>query len=137
MPTYGLLGTAEEVSDEQFERQIDTNVIGSIQVIRAALPHLRAQGGGRILQVSSEGGQVAYPHFSLYHTSKWAIEGFVEAVARETAPMNIEFTIVEPGGRQDGLRERHGQRAGHGRVRGHPVGRDASDNRDRRVRGTR
>ena len=94
---YGLLGAAEEVSDEQIRHQIDTNVIGSIQVIRAALPHLRAQGGGRVLRVSSEGGQIAYPHFSLYHTSKWAIEGFVEAVAQETAPLGIEFTIVEPG----------------------------------------
>ena len=94
---YGLVGAAEELSDDQIRRQIDTNVIGSIQVIRAALPHLRAQGGGRILQVSSEGGQIAYPHFSLYHTSKWAIEGFVEAVAQETAPLGIEFTIVEPG----------------------------------------
>lgn len=94
---YGLFGAAEEVSDEQIRHQIDTNVIGSIQVIRAALPHLRAQGGGRVLQLSSEGGQTAYPNFSLYHTSKWAIEGFVEAVAQEVAPFNIEFTIVEPG----------------------------------------
>jgi short chain dehydrogenase len=68
---YGLFGAAEEVSDDQIRHQIDTNLIGSIQVIRAALPHLRAQGGGRILQVSSEGGQIAYPNFSLYHTTKW------------------------------------------------------------------
>src|ERR1700680_1550116 len=54
-------------------------------------------GGGRVLQVSSEGGQIAYPNFSLYHTTKWGIEGFVEAVAQEVAPFNIEFTIVEPG----------------------------------------
>ena len=94
---YGLFGAAEEVSDEQIRHQIDTNVIGSIQVIRAALPHLRAQGGGRILQVSSEGGQVTYPVFSLYHASKWAIEGFVESVAQEVAPFGIEFTIAEPG----------------------------------------
>ena len=94
---YGLFGAAEEVSDEQIRHQLDTNVIGSIQVIRAALPRLRAQGGGRILQVSSEGGQITYPNFSLYHTSKWAIEGFVDAVAKEVAPFNIEFTIIEPG----------------------------------------
>jgi len=94
---YGLFGAAEEVSDEQIRHQLDTNLIGSIVVIRAALPHLRAQGGGRILQVSSEGGQVAYPNFSLYHASKWGIEGFVEAVAQEVAPFGIEFTIVEPG----------------------------------------
>lgn len=94
---YGLFGAAEEVSDDAIRRQIDTNVIGSIQVIRAALPHLRAQGGGRILQVSSEGGQITYPSFSLYHTSKWAIEGFVESVAQEVAPFGITFTILEPG----------------------------------------
>ena len=94
---YALFGAAEEVSDEQIGRQIDTNLTGSIQVIRAALPHLRAQGGGRVLQVSSEGGQIAYPSFSLYHATKWGIEGFVEAVAQEVAPFGIEFTIVEPG----------------------------------------
>ena len=94
---YALFGAAEEVSDDQIRQQIDTNLIGSIQVIRAALPHLRAQGGGRILQVSSEGGQITYPNFSLYHTTKWGIEGFVEAVAKEVAPFNIAFTIVEPG----------------------------------------
>jgi NAD(P)-dependent dehydrogenase (short-subunit alcohol dehydrogenase family) len=94
---YGLFGAAEEVSDEQIEQQIDTNLIGSIQVIRAALPYLRAQGGGRVVQVSSEGGQTAYPNFSLYHATKWGIEGFVEAVAIEVAPFGIEFTIAEPG----------------------------------------
>ncbi len=94
---YGLFGAAEEVTDDQIRLQIDTNLIGSIQVIRAALPHLRAQGGGRILQVSSEGGQIAYPNFSLYHATKWGIEGFVEAVAQEVAPFGIAFTIVEPG----------------------------------------
>ena len=94
---YGLFGAAEEVSDDQIRRQIDTNLIGSIQVIRAALPLLRAQGGGRILQLSSAGGQITFPNFSLYHTTKWAIEGFIEAVAQEVAPFNIEFTIVDPG----------------------------------------
>ena len=94
---YGLLGAAEELTDDQIRQQVDTNLIGSIQVIRAALPHLRAQGGGRILQVSSEGGQIAYPAFSLYHATKWGIEGFVEAVAQELAPFGITFTIAEPG----------------------------------------
>ncbi len=94
---YGLFGAAEEVSDEQIIQEVNTNLIGSIQVIRAALPHLRAQGGGRILQVSSEGGQIAYPNFSLYHATKWGIEGFVEAVAQEVSPFHIEFTLVEPG----------------------------------------
>jgi NAD(P)-dependent dehydrogenase (short-subunit alcohol dehydrogenase family) len=94
---YGLFGAGEELTDDQIRHQIDTNLIGSIQVIRAALPHLRAQGGGRILQLSSEGGQTAFPNFSLYHATKWGIEGFVEAVAKEVAPFGIQFTIVEPG----------------------------------------
>ena len=94
---YGLVGAAEELSDEQIRLQVDTNLIGSIQVIRVVLPFLRVQGGGRILQVSSEGGQITYPDFSLYHATKWGIEGFVEAVATEVASFGIEFTIVEPG----------------------------------------
>ena len=94
---YGLFGAAEEVTDEQIERQLATNLTGSIQVIRAALPHLRRQGGGRIVQVSSEGGQIAYPNFSLYHATKWGIEGFVESVAKEVGPFGIDFVIVEPG----------------------------------------
>lgn len=102
---YGLFGAAEEFTDEQIRLQIETNVLGSIQVIRASMPHLRAQGGGRILQVSSEGGQIAYPTFSLYHASKWAIEGFVESVAQEVAPFKVEFTIVEPGPTKTGFRE--------------------------------
>ncbi|TEA74129.1 SDR family oxidoreductase [Allopusillimonas ginsengisoli] len=94
---YALFGAAEEASDAQIERQIATNLVGSIQLIRAVLPHLRAQKGGRIVQVSSEGGQIAYPNFSLYHATKWGIEGFVESVAQEVAPFGIDFLIVEPG----------------------------------------
>jgi NAD(P)-dependent dehydrogenase (short-subunit alcohol dehydrogenase family) len=94
---YGLFGAAEELTDDQIDRQIAVNLTGSIQLIRAALPHLREQGGGRIVQVSSEGGQIAYPNFSLYHATKWGIEGFVEAVAQEVAPFGIDFVIAEPG----------------------------------------
>jgi len=101
---YGLFGAAEEVSDEQIRHQVDTNLLGSIHVIRAALPHLRAQQGGRILQVSSEGGQIAYPGFSMYHATKWGIEGFIESVAQEVAQFGIEFTIAEPGPAKTGFR---------------------------------
>nr|WP_145402084.1 SDR family oxidoreductase [Paenibacillus xylanexedens] len=94
---YGLFGAAEEVSDEQIIHQFNTNVIGSIQVIRAALPHLRAQGGGRIFQLSSMGGQVAFPALSIYHATKWAMEGFIESLVQEVAPFNIQATLVEPG----------------------------------------
>jgi NAD(P)-dependent dehydrogenase (short-subunit alcohol dehydrogenase family) len=94
---YGVLASVEEASDEQIRRVIDTNLLGSINVIRAALPHLRAQGHGRILQVSAAGGQAAYPYFAFYIASKWGIEGFCETAAREVAPFGIGLTIVEPG----------------------------------------
>lgn len=94
---YGLVGAAEELTDAQITRQLATNLTGSIQLIRAVLPHLRRQGGGRIVQVSSEGGQVTYPAFSLYHATKWGIEGFVEAVAQEVAGFGIDFILAEPG----------------------------------------
>jgi NAD(P)-dependent dehydrogenase (short-subunit alcohol dehydrogenase family) len=94
---YAVFGAAEEANDEQVAHQIATNLTGSIALIRACLPHLRAQGGGHVLQVSSEGGQITYPGFSLYHATRWGVEGFVEAVAKETAPFGIAFTLVEPG----------------------------------------
>jgi NAD(P)-dependent dehydrogenase (short-subunit alcohol dehydrogenase family) len=95
---YGLFGAAEELFDEQVAHIIATNLTGPITLTRAALPHLRTQGGGRIIQISSYGGQVAFPGNSLYHATKWGIEGFCEAVAAEVAPFGIGVTIVEPGG---------------------------------------
>jgi len=103
---YGLIGAAEEMTDEQVRHQIDTNLVGSIQLIRAALPHLRAQGGGRILQLSSMGGQVAFPGGSLYHATKWGIEGFLDAVAQEVAVFGIGCTLIEPGGARTDFRHR-------------------------------
>ena len=101
---YGLMGAAEELTDEQVHHQIDTNLVGSIQLIRAALPHLRAQGGGRILQLSSMGGQAAFPGASLYHATKWGIEGFLESVAQEVAVFGIGCTLIEPGGARTNFR---------------------------------
>jgi len=95
---YGLFGCAEELSDTEIEQIIATNLIGSIQLIKMALPYMRKQGGGRIIQISSYGGQVAYPANSMYHATKFGIEGFCEAVAQEVAQFNIGVTIVEPGG---------------------------------------
>lgn len=94
---YGLFGAAEELTNDQIDQQIATNLTGSIQLIRTVLPRFRHQGGGRIIQISSEGGQIAYPCFSLYHATKWGIEGFVESVAQEVASFGIDFIIVEPG----------------------------------------
>lgn len=95
---YGLFGCAEELSDEEINHIIATNLVGSIMLIRDSLPHLRAQGGGRIIQMSTYGGQVAYPANSMYHATKFGIEGFCEAVAQEVSQFGIGMTIVEPGG---------------------------------------
>lgn len=95
---YGLFGAAEELTDDDIDKIIATDLTGSIQVVRTALPHMREQGGGRIIQVSSYGGQVAFAANSLYHACKFGIEGFCESVAQEVAKFNIGVTIVEPGG---------------------------------------
>lgn len=95
---YGLFGAAEELSEDEINHIIATNLTGSIMLIKNSIPYLRKQGGGRIIQVSSYGGQVAYPANSMYHATKFGIEGFCESVAQEVAPFNIGITIVEPGG---------------------------------------
>lgn len=95
---YGLFGAAEELNDEQVDKIIATDLTGSIQMIRSILPFMRKQEHGRIIQISSYGGQVAYPGNSMYHAAKFGIEGFCEAVAQEIAQFNIGLTIVEPGG---------------------------------------
>jgi NAD(P)-dependent dehydrogenase (short-subunit alcohol dehydrogenase family) len=94
---YALFGAAEEVADAQIERQFDTNLLGSIHVARAAIPRLRQQGGGRIVQISSSVGQAAYPTMGIYAATKWGIEGFYEGTIPEIAPFGIEVTLVEPG----------------------------------------
>jgi NAD(P)-dependent dehydrogenase (short-subunit alcohol dehydrogenase family) len=106
---YGLFGAAEEMTDQQVTHQISTNLIGSIQLVRAALPHLRRQNGGRIIQLSSVGGQAAFPGGSLYHAGKWGIEGFMDAVGQEVAAFNIGCTLVEPGGARTDFRYRSAQ----------------------------
>jgi NAD(P)-dependent dehydrogenase (short-subunit alcohol dehydrogenase family) len=95
---YGVFGAAEELTDEHVDAILATNLTASIQLIRGVLPHMRAAGGGRIIQLSSYGGQVAFPGNSLYHATKFGIEGFCESVAQEVAPFGIGVTIVEPGG---------------------------------------
>ena len=95
---YGLFGAAEELTDEEVDHIIATNLTGSIALIRSALPYLRKQGGGNIIQISSYGGQVAFAANSMYHATKFGIEGFCESVAQEVAKFNIKVTIVEPGG---------------------------------------
>jgi NAD(P)-dependent dehydrogenase (short-subunit alcohol dehydrogenase family) len=95
---YGLFGAIEEVSEEQARAQIETNLFGALWVTQAALPYLREQGSGHVIQVSSIGGVQAFPTIGLYHASKWGLEGFTQALAGEVADLGIKVTIVEPGG---------------------------------------
>ena len=95
---YGLFGAAEELTDAEVDHIIATNLTGSIALIRSALPYLRKQNSGNIIQISSYGGQVAFAANSMYHATKFGIEGFCESVAQEVAKYNIKVTIVEPGG---------------------------------------
>jgi len=93
---YGLFGTIEEVSERQARKQIETNVFGALWVTQAAIPFLRAQGSGHILQVSSIGGISAFPNLGLYNASKWALEGFSQALAAELSPFGVAVTLIEP-----------------------------------------
>ena len=93
----GAFGAAEELADAVIEQQIALNMVAPIQLIRSALPHLRAQGGGRIIQMSTMGGQLTTTGGSMYHASKWGIEGFTEALMGEVAAFGISVTLIEPG----------------------------------------
>ena len=95
---YGLFGTIEEISESEARAQIETNLFGALWVTQAALPIMRAQGSGHIIQVSSIGGVNAFPTVGLYHASKWGLEGFSQSLAAEVAGFGIKVTIVEPGG---------------------------------------
>ena len=95
---YGLFGCVEELSDEEINHIIATNLVGSIQLLKTSIPFMRKQGGGRLIQMSSYGAQVAYPANSMYHATKFGIEGFCEALAQEVAQFGIGVTMVEPGG---------------------------------------
>jgi NAD(P)-dependent dehydrogenase (short-subunit alcohol dehydrogenase family) len=95
---YGLFGTIEEVGERAARDQIETNLFGALWVTKAALPILREQGSGHIVQVSSIGGVNAFPTVGLYHASKWGLEGFTQSLAQEVADFGIKVTIVEPVG---------------------------------------
>ena len=95
---YGLFGAAEELPENEVNMIIATNLTAPILIIKDVIPLMREQGGGRIIQLSSYGGQVAYPGNSLYHATKFGIEGFCESVAQEVSDFGIGITIVEPGG---------------------------------------
>ena len=95
---YGQFGMIEEISEEEARAQFETNVFGALWVTQAALPYLRESGGGNIIQVSSIGGISAFPNIGIYNASKWALEGFSQALAQEVASFGIKVTLVEPGG---------------------------------------
>jgi len=93
---YGLFGTTEEVDEGQVREQFETNVFGALWVTKAAIPLMRGQGIGHIIQVSSIGGVAALPLLGIYSASKWALEGFSQALAAEVAEFGIKVTLVEP-----------------------------------------
>jgi NAD(P)-dependent dehydrogenase (short-subunit alcohol dehydrogenase family) len=95
---YGHFGFIEELSEQEARAQIETNVFGALWVTQAALPYLRAQRSGHILQVSSIGGITAFQNVGIYHASKWALEGFSQSLAQEVEPFGIHVTLIEPGG---------------------------------------
>src|ERR1700756_3604971 len=95
---YGHFGMVEEISEPEARAQIETNLFGALWVTQAALPFLRQQGTGHIVQVSSIGGISAFPGLGIYHASKWALEGISQALAQEVKEFGINVTLVEPGG---------------------------------------
>lgn len=94
---YGLVGAVEEVQAHEYRPLFETNVFGTIEVVRAALPVMRAQGAGSIVQISSNLGVASRAGYGLYSASKFALEGYSEALAQEVAPMGLKVLLVEPG----------------------------------------
>jgi NAD(P)-dependent dehydrogenase (short-subunit alcohol dehydrogenase family) len=95
---YGHFGMVEEITEAEARAQLETNLFGALWVTQAALPLLREQGSGHILQVSSIGGISAFPLTGIYHASKWALEGISQSLAQEVASFGIKVTLIEPGG---------------------------------------
>jgi NADP-dependent 3-hydroxy acid dehydrogenase YdfG len=94
---YALIGPFEACTAEQIQCQFATNVFGLMEVTRAWLPHFRAQRSGMIINVSSIGGKMAFPLYSPYHATKWAVEGFSDSLRYELEPLNIRVKLIEPG----------------------------------------
>jgi len=94
---YGAIGIFEKASKEQVQKQFDTNLFGVMNVIRQILPYFRSRKSGTIVNISSMGGQITFPIYSLYHGTKWALEGFSESLLFEVSQFNIKIKLVEPG----------------------------------------
>lgn len=95
---YGNVQSIEDFAEDDFRRQVETNLFGVINVTRAALPQLRKQRSGHIIQISSIGGRITSPGLGPYQTSKWAVGGFSGVLAQEVKHLGIKVTVVEPGG---------------------------------------
>jgi len=95
---YGDVAPFEQLSSERFEAVVDTNFYGVVNVTRAAIPIMRKQKSGYILQISSVGGRLALPGSTAYHAAKWAVGGFTESLAQEVAPFGVKVCALEPGG---------------------------------------
>src|SRR6202050_5436471 len=95
---YGDVAPFEQLSSEQFRAVVDTNLFGVIYMTRAAIPIMRKQKSGCILQISSVGGRLALPGSTPYHAAKWAVGGFTESLAQEVAPFGVKVCALEPGG---------------------------------------
>ena len=94
---FGTLGAVEEIESEQVRKQFEVNCFGTLNLTKALLPHFRQRKSGHILNVSSVGGFTAFPGTGIYCSTKFAIEGYSEALAKEIAPLGIKLTLVEPG----------------------------------------
>ncbi|KPI05859.1 short-chain dehydrogenase/reductase SDR [Actinobacteria bacterium OK074] len=100
---YAVVGAAEEMTVEQIRDQVEVLLLAPMLITRAFLKPMREQGGGRIIQISSMGGQIGMPTHSSYHAGKWGLEGFTESVSQEVADFGIRLTLVEPGGTRTGF----------------------------------
>jgi short-subunit dehydrogenase len=94
---YGVDGAFEAMSDDVIEKQFNTNVFGLMRVTREAIKHMRPNGGGTIIQISSMGGKITFPLYSIYHATKFAVEGFTESLHYELRQFNIKMKLIEPG----------------------------------------
>jgi NAD(P)-dependent dehydrogenase (short-subunit alcohol dehydrogenase family) len=95
---YAQMGAIEELTEQELRDQLETNLFGAVWVIQAVLPHLREQGAGHIIQMSSAAGLIAMPLGGAYHASKWALEAVNESLAQEVAGFGVKVTVIEPGG---------------------------------------
>ncbi len=93
---YGLFGAVEEISEQEAHDQLETNLFGALWVTQAALPYLREQGSGHIIQVSSIGGVNAFTNVGMYNASKWALEAFSQSLSQEVQSFGVKVTLVEP-----------------------------------------